>query len=182
MLDKDSIRKQMKQQRQALSSIEKQEAALSFLKKLQPYFELLPPQKIAVYLAMQGELDLAPSIEWFWAGAHSLYLPILHESKLQFGAYTKATPLHLNQYGILEPEHPDLIDAQALDYVLMPLVAFDSNRNRLGMGKGYYDRTFAFCTERNKPTLIGCAYSFQEVPMLPRQAHDVRMHLILTSS
>lgn len=199
-IETKTLRQEIKQKRLALESHFISEAALDFKTQIQTFFgKLTAPMKIGIYFAAKGELDLAPSTEWLWAQGHLLYAPILDHEQLVFGEYTKHSQLEPNQYNILEPKlasclrRPSqdaenecrtekLVSAKALDYVLVPLVAFDRQGHRLGMGKGYYDKTFAFRKTRSTPILIGCAYAFQEVENLPAQAHDIPMDLILKSS
>jgi 5-formyltetrahydrofolate cyclo-ligase len=82
-----------------------------------------------------------------------------------FSIYEPDDVLKKNRFGILEPEinFKKIIPAWALDIVFTPLIAFDSEGNRLGMGGGFYDRTFSFLhnSKRSHPHLIGLAYEFQ---------------------
>jgi 5-formyltetrahydrofolate cyclo-ligase len=95
--------------------------------------------------------------------------------------------VHANRYGIPEPELPEaaLIEPDAMDVVLVPLLAFDRHGMRLGTGGGYYDRSFAFLQQRERPTrplLIGIGYAFQEVEMLVAEAWDVRLDFVATEA
>lgn len=187
MTTKQDLRTTLKAKRSGLSSSFIAEQAQLFCMQLQEYFQTIIPaqmgiQKIGIYLAGKGELDLHPSMEWLWAQGHQLYAPIVKADKLIFCEYTPSTPLKVNQFGLFEPDAESMIAAEHLDYVLVPLLGFDRQGHRLGMGKGYYDRAFAFHSPGRKPILIGCAYAFQEVPMLPHEAHDIVLDLILTSS
>lgn len=92
-----------------------------------------------------------------------------------------------NQYGISEPDIPisHQLKPIELDIVLMPLVAFDLNGNRLGMGGGFYDRSFSFLMRRKsnkKPRLIGVAYDFQEIETLDSDSWDVPLDAVVTES
>ena len=81
-----------------------------------------------------------------------------------------------NIFGILEPERKPRIDARRLDLVLTPLVAFDDRGVRIGVGRGYYDRCFAFLNRRRhwrRPKLVGVAYERQHVRELARASWDV---------
>ena len=69
---------------------------------------------------------------------------------------------------------------EKLDLVFVPLLAFNTDRHRLGYGKGYYDKTFAFRKHQNQPKLFGLAYAFQLAPLGPAQRHDIAMDLIFT--
>ena len=104
-----------------------------------------------------------------------------------FSSYSKDQKLSLNDYGIPEPEHNDekSIQAEQFDLMFIPLVAFDSKCNRIGMGGGYYDKTLAFKKEsekKSKPLLIGLAYEFQKIDAIEKNAWDIPMDAIITEN
>jgi 5-formyltetrahydrofolate cyclo-ligase len=179
------IRVQMIQRRIALSQKQYQEAANAFLTVLVNHPILSLHQHIGVYLAQKNELNLQPAIEALWQKNKTLYLPVLHPTRpyhLLFSPYTPDMPLLPNRYGILEPKITvdEMIAPSELDLVLMPLVAFDARGNRIGMGAGYYDRSFQPLPETKKPVLVGCAYTWQEVPLIDAQPWDMPLDLVVT--
>lgn len=142
---------------------------------------------IAIYLSNDGELDTSLLIKELWNLNHVVYLPIIHPfngANLLFQRYEKNSPMRANRYGILEPKLncSQICPLPALDYLLMPLVAFDKQGNRLGMGGGFYDRTLARLHEQNwqKPQLIGLAHECQKVDALPIESWDVPLETIIT--
>jgi len=145
---------------------------------------------IALYLANDGELDPSLLAEYAHQHGKRLYLPVLspvRQNRLQFAPYHPNTLLAENRFGIPEPvvSQRQMIPPRALDLVLAPLVAFDNSGNRLGMGGGFYDRTFAFLHHRRhwqKPRLLGIAYEFQRVALLPHQQWDVPLSGIATEA
>lgn len=144
-------------------------------------------QRIACYLAVGGEVDCAPIIASALARGRRIYLPILHHGHLVFAPWSPGEPLVANRFGIPEPRaaHTGWLRATQLDVVLAPLVAFDAEGHRLGMGGGYYDRSLAFTRRRGswrKPQFIGLAYDFQQVPAVPVRRWDVPLHAAVTES
>jgi 5-formyltetrahydrofolate cyclo-ligase len=142
---------------------------------------------IAAYLANDGELDLASTLVRARAMRKQLYLPALHGQRLWFFPYREDTPLAPNRFAIPEPAlHPTLRRApNVLDLVLMPLVAFDLRGHRIGMGGGYYDRTFAYLLGRlewRRPKLIGIAYDFQQTDAIEARHWDVPLDGIATEN
>ena len=141
---------------------------------------------IAVYIAMDGEIDPEQLVAHARAAGKTLYLPVLengNDGRLEFAPWQPHTPLFPNRFKIPEPRvrAEMLCPAGDLDLVLAPLVAFDSDGHRLGMGGGYYDRSFAFLkTGVRKPLLIGLAYEFQRVSSLPAEAWDVPLAGVAT--
>ena len=90
-----------------------------------------------------------------------------------------------NRYGIPEPQCPrdELVEAAEIELVLIPLLAFDRRGHRLGSGAGYYDRSFAFLREVERPALpllVGVAYAFQEVESIAPEAWDVPLDFVAT--
>ena len=135
-------------------------------------------------MAIQGELDPLPIIQTSLRLGKKAFLPIVDSSthKLKFAPYQPNMPMVKNQYGIWEPESTpkDLISIHTLDLVFVPLVAFDKYGNRLGMGKGYYDRAFQNLKDNKKPTRVGLAYHFQKIQAVPTSKQDVKMHAVVT--
>jgi 5-formyltetrahydrofolate cyclo-ligase len=142
-------------------------------------------QHFGCYLARMEEFDCSPIIQSIWQAGKNCYLPTLSKEKegyLDFMAYRHDDGLQLNRFRILEPDHGEIFPAEQLDVVLLPLVGFDSKGNRLGVGGGYYDRTFEFTRKHDKksPLLIGLAYEFQHVHHLPFDEWDVPLNGVLT--
>ena len=123
-----------------------------------------------------------------WTMGKKIYLPVLapaYSGKLWFVRYQPHSRMVKNKFGIPEPvaHQRQRISTGALDLVLTPLVGFDNQGNRLGMGGGYYDRTFAFLNNRKhlkKPHLLGLAYETQRLEKLACEAWDVQLHSVAT--
>jgi 5-formyltetrahydrofolate cyclo-ligase len=141
---------------------------------------------IGVYLSINQEVDSIPVINHAWKEKKSCYLPTLKSQQLQFFRYDPSTSLRPNRFSILEPSpltKENEILPKNLDLVLLPLVAFDTAGNRLGMGGGYYDRTFSFLRHpdsRSRPFLLGLAYEFQHIASLTPESWDVPLNAVIT--
>jgi len=188
MTSRTELRQQIRQQRRALSATQRQHHAKAMANQLVHSHIFRSARNIACYLANDGEMDLQPVIRRLEAMNKQCYLPLLSEGKekrMWFAPYNLGDPLKHNRYGIPEPDcsaHAWLAPQQ-LDLVLMPLVAFDPEGNRLGMGGGYYDRSFAFLNRLHgikKPRLVGVAYQLQRCQALPYEPWDVPMSGIVT--
>lgn len=139
-------------------------------------------QRIAFYLPFDGELD--PRFLYKKGQHKEWFLPVLSLARsMAFYSYNEGALLNRNQYGILEPnpKNAEMCPSENLDLVLVPLVAFDDQNNRLGMGGGYYDRSFAFLKNYKKekqylikkPYLLGLAYSLQKQKKIPVDSWDI---------
>ncbi len=150
--------------------------------------EFATASTVAGYWACHGELDPAPLLECAWAMDKAVYLPVLAGNALQFAPYRPNTLLRRNRFQIPEPEvsPTEWLPPLALDLVLTPLVAFDLTGTRLGMGGGFYDRSFAFlrgpAQSGRRPRLVGVAYEFQQVETLVRQPWDVPLDAAATET
>jgi len=180
---KNQIRKKLRAQRALLTLEERTTAAEKITTQLKnmPFFK--NALSIALYMPLHGEVETAFIRKLAYEKGKHCYLPRLTPPFLQFHATLPKTPLFPNQWGILEPPTNTLsLAAQKLDLVLLPLVAFDEKGNRLGMGGGYYDQTFAFKKNQASPLLVGLAYAFQQVNCVPHNELDVYLDAIITEN
>lgn len=143
-------------------------------------------QHVALYMDADGEVGTRQLLDGLLERGKSCYLPVLlpETVTLEFRQYLPDRPLVTNFFGLLEPDDSAPVIAPGnLDTVFMPLVGFDENGNRLGMGKGYYDRTFAFLLTGKlpKPVLIGLAHECQRVGELEAAGWDVPLEGIITA-
>ena len=189
MTDKNQLRQEMRQRRRALSHAERSHASYALAEHVAASRLFQTSQRIAFYLPNDGEIDLQPLIEYAWQVNKQCFLPVIgprNSRRLWFLPYKPETPLQQNRFGIPEPSHhrgKRQFKPHALDLILLPLVAFDKNGHRLGMGGGFYDRTLAFLAHRGiwrKPHLLGTAYSFQQLEKLPNQPWDIPLDAVVT--
>ena len=107
-------------------------------------------------------------------------LPVIKKgNSMTFKRWSDMDPLYVNNYGILEPnsKNKNMIP----DLILVPLVAFDKRLNRIGYGKGYYDRALKKIKKiKKKMITIGVAYSFQECNKVPVNKYDYKLDYIFT--
>lgn len=186
--DRKQLRRQMRAARRALTTQQQQQAASALARQLKRYPPLLRSQRIGLYLPNDGEIDPGPLMDVLWSRGKDCYLPVLHpirHNRLWFVRYRPGSTLKKNMFGIKEPD-PHLnprVTPWSLDLVLLPLVAFDAQGGRLGMGGGFYDRTFAYQhtnTGLQRPRLIGLAHDLQRVDGLPIASWDIPLSAIVT--
>ncbi|MBW0147602.1 5-formyltetrahydrofolate cyclo-ligase [Marinobacter arenosus] len=184
---RSELRKRLRRHRRSLSYEEQQQASEHLALNLLNNPDLHRARHVAVYLPNDGEIDPRLYMDLGRRKGILFYLPVLHPihpGKLVFSPYSDDVELRPNRFGIPEPAFSDALKrpAWALDAVLFPLVGFDENGGRLGMGGGFYDRTFAFSRIRPRlaPKLIGLAHDFQRVRQLPIEPWDVPLHGVVT--
>ncbi len=144
-------------------------------------------QHVSFYLPFDGELSTNIVADNAIKEKKHLYLPVADEDKskpLKFAPWSSSAKIKPNKYGIYEPvcQPEQYVCTSTLDLVLMPLVGFDSHGNRLGMGGGFYDRTFIGRHQwGKKPLLIGLAHANQYVAEgLPCDTWDIILDGVIT--
>ena len=180
------LRRSLREKRLALSPSERERHSIAIARNLLSYLPFRRARKVALYIAMAEEVDTGPVIELASGLNKELYLPVVNISRLRqppllFHRFISgATPMKINMYGIPEPVHTfgTCIRGPELDLACVPLVGFNDRCDRIGMGAGYYDRTFANRGFR-KTRLVGLAFGCQQAEFEPA-AHDVPMDSIVT--
>ena len=180
--EKRQLRQRMRAQRQALPAATRMAAAEAVAAALLSQSAFLRPGYVAGYWAMAGELPLH-ALQLRLPATLVWCLPVITgERRLGFAPWRPGDALASNRYGIPEPDvaASSLLAPEALSAVLLPLLACCRDGRRLGMGGGYYDRSFAFRQHAPAPPLlIGVGYGFQTLPDLPADAWDVRLDAIV---
>jgi 5-formyltetrahydrofolate cyclo-ligase len=187
---KIEIRQRLRQCRRELSADAREKAAEAVATRLAHTRLFHQSRDIAYYLPADGELDTAAIAEHLHHSHKHGYLPVLSRighDRLWFALAKTDARFGENRYGILEPRVParELVRAQALDLILLPLVGFDTRGHRLGMGGGYYDRSLAFLRARQhwrRPRLIGLAFECQKLAAVPHDDWDVPLDAIVTET
>ncbi len=188
--ERDHLRRALRQRRRDLPAARRIAAADALAARLLalPFFQQdVAPDRgyVAGYWAMDGEIALHA---WqMRLPRDCVYcLPVLGDNELlRFAPWRPGDPLVTNRFGIPEPDITPSSALAAADMALvaMPLVGFDANGTRLGMGGGWYDRSFAFRREAPAPPwLVGVGFDLQRVDALDAQAWDVRADVICTES
>ena len=135
---------------------------------------------IGGYYPSNYEVNILKFIEEASKKKFKITLPVIKSSsQMCFKFWIFKEPLYVNNFGILEPKNSkaELIP----DLILVPLVAFDSHLNRIGYGKGYYDRSLRKISEIKKHAIsLGIAYSFQKCKKIPTDNHDFKLDYIFT--
>jgi len=184
MLSHDELRQRNRKRRAGLDSTALAKAASSLARRLIDLAEYQQARRVAAYFAVNGEIGLKPVIEDALAAGKQVYLPNLERQSLRFSPYFLAQKMRINKFRLPEPDvdESEMLQPEALDLVLAPLVVFDTDGNRIGMGGGFYDRSFGFRKQPgiDKPVLIGVAHEFQRVEQIIPQQWDVRLDMVVT--
>jgi len=138
----------------------------------------LNKKSIGGYFPVNYEVDDLEILREFAKKNYQISLPVIKKNfDMDFCKWSFNDPLKINQYGIPEPNSKKLIYP---DIILVPLVAFDNNLNRLGYGGGYYDRVIKKLSEKKKILKIGLAFSVQKINNVPITKYDKKLDYIVT--
>ena len=184
-------RRRLRALRLALPPAERVAAEAAILAALKRLRLFRRGRRVAVYLAMPGEVDLAGAMAVAFESGTEIYVPQLtsrRRGRMRFVRLRRDCRLRPNAaaFGILEPAGGtrDSLPPAHLDAVLVPLVGFDRQGNRLGMGAGYYDRALHRLRDRDRawrrPRLVGIAFGCQETGRIEPAPWDVALDLIVT--
>jgi len=184
MSDHDQLRQRNRKLRAALDEQQLEQAAAALAQKIISLDAYRQAHHVAAYFAVNGEIGLHPVIDDALAAGKQVYLPNLDQQALRFSPYFHEQKMRINKFRLPEPDVADdeMLAPAQLDLVLAPLVVFDASRNRIGMGGGFYDRSFAFRKDpgSHKPRLIGVAHELQKVTQLVPEDWDVRLDMVVT--
>jgi 5-formyltetrahydrofolate cyclo-ligase len=185
--EKARIRREVRQRRAAVPVSEARAAAVRAVHRLWSLPMMARARSLALYLPAGSELDCTPLAVQAWRRGRAVFLPVISGNALRFAPFVAASELRLNRFGIPEPIAPvrQWRRALQLDVIVAPLVAFDIEGQRLGMGAGYYDRTLDFTRRRScasRPHFIALAFEAQKVATLPSASWDIRLDAVITES
>ena len=178
-----SLRIALRIRRQGLSPATRRKTAAAIARWVARAGWLRRDKRIAFYLSTAEEISCAPMMARALRTHCRLFLPkIIDHRQHRMRFAPMGTAYRRNRYGILEPRGPQRYRARDLDVIFVPLVGFDSQGQRLGMGGGFYDRAVAKRGEigRTLPYLIGVAHSSQRVQALPTLHTDVPLDAVVT--
>lgn len=173
-MEKSEIRRKIKALRTMMSDMEKVCAAEEVFSRLEETAAFQMAEHILMYHSLPDELSTHAFLRK-WNRIKKFYLPRVNGVNLEILPYDESR-LELGSFHIEEPTGSDTVDPDEIELIVIPAVAYDRSGNRLGRGKGFYDRLLA----TTSATKIGVGYEFQLVDSLPAEPHDVPVDIIVT--
>ena len=168
----DELRKQILAKRREFAKADKYaDACRKICEHLRDLPEFKEAKHVMFYLPLFGEVD----VTGLFAAEKNFYIPITHGIVITPARYFSEMPMRTGEYGVTEPESPVFADKNILDFVVVPAVAADRNGNRMGFGKGCYDR---FLDGLSCPR-AAAVFELQLAELSPKP-HDVPMDYIIT--
>lgn len=173
-MKKEDIRRHVKAQKMLLSEEEKSRSAKAVFDMLEKTAAFLMSENILMYHSLPDELSTHRFIEK-WHSSKHFFLPRVNGLNLEILPFDKSR-MKLGAFQIEEPQGNDTVSVRDIDLIIVPGVGYDSRGNRVGRGKGYYDRLLA----ETNATKIGVAYDFQIVDSIETDSHDERVDIVIT--
>lgn len=176
-MEKTAIREKLLEMRRSLTSKFIEEASENVVSLVIQTKEVLNAKHVLIYSHFDNEIKTAKLTGWLLYQGKNVYLPVV-DKKQMYAANIKRATLELNSFGIAQPkmDEADIVLPEKLDMVIVPGVAFDKEKNRVGYGGGYYD---AFL-KQTKAYRMAFAYDFQIVDRIPATEYDEKMDAIAT--
>ncbi len=175
-MTKQELRKIIAQNKKSCSKEQLQEWSFSLLKKLEDHPAFCHAHTLLLYYSLPDEVQTHEFIEK-WKEEKDIILPVVvGDGLLELRRYKGKQDLAVGAYGILEPAGEAFVNFDTIDLAIIPGMAFDAEGNRLGRGKGFYDRLLP----KLKATKIGICFGFQVAAHLPIDPYDFPMDEVYT--
>lgn len=173
-MSKEDIRRQVAARKSLLTNQERIEAARKVFDFVEKTAAFILSDRILMYNSLDDELSTREFIDR-WAERKSFFLPRVNGVNLDILPYHK-NRMHLGAFHIEEPDGDDIVDVGEIELVIVPAIAYDRRGNRVGRGKGFYDRLLA----NTSAITIGVAYECQIFDDVDTDPHDVPVHYVVT--
>lgn len=176
MTEKQKLRKLIAQEKKSYTSEQLAEWSSSLFSRLEDHPLFQSARTILMYYSLPDEVQTHDFVEK-WHDRKRIVLPVVKGDDLELRYFNRKDRLRAGMFGIGEPSEEEPADENDIELAIIPGVAFDREGNRLGRGKGYYDRTL----ERlEKACRIGVCFSFQILDSIPTEECDRRMDEVWT--
>ncbi|MBR1768867.1 MAG: 5-formyltetrahydrofolate cyclo-ligase [Bacteroidales bacterium] len=178
MEEKKILRKQIREKKKEYSLEEKQQMSFPIFEQIERTTEFIKSKTVLLYWSMDDEVYTHDFVNK-WYKEKTVLLPCVQGDDLLLRKYEgMASMVKGEQFGILEPAGKIFSDYDSIDLMIIPGVAFDKNKNRMGRGRGFYDRLLKLC----KAPKVGICFDFQLSENIPTEEFDVKMDMIVSSS
>ena len=171
---KKILRQEIKERVSSLSPNERKEREKRILEQLENNLFFRQAKSVLLFWSLPDEIDTHSFVKK-WARQKQLFLPVIQDGKMYIKPYTDEKDMAEGSFKILEPQTLLFGDINQIDVFVIPAVAFDKENNRLGRGKGFYDKLLCLVSAYK----IGIAYPEQIVDVIPTEKHDIKMDIIL---
>lgn len=172
-LDKTSLRKEVRARKKRFSLEELINESRPLIQRVFNHSRLQSAKTVLLYNSLPDEVYTHDLIRQLHNEGKTVLLPVvISDTEMELRLYRDAESFETSAYGILEPTGEAFTDFSSIEFALIPGMAFDGERNRLGRGKGYYDRFLPLLTNAYK---LGICFPFQFLPNIPTEETDMKV-------
>jgi 5-formyltetrahydrofolate cyclo-ligase len=180
------LRRASLENRRALTRSDRAENSARICRKFLSSPLFFRSNNIACYLPMVDEVDTRLIFDRAWRAKKQIFVPKIENNEtMRFVKIQRNTRMEQNFFGLWEPDSGLTLPPKNFDVVVTPVVAFDENCNRIGMGGGYFDRCFAFLNHNRRyrhTKLAGLAFDCQKVEKITPNPWDIRLYRVFTET
>ena len=174
---KSELRRLMRQRKVQFTQQQLCELSLPIVSRIRPL--IADVQTIVAYYSLPDEVYTHEFIDELIAQGKRVYLPhVVSDDDMVLCSYSGAESMKEGAFGIMEPVGREMLGDENIDVMLVPGMAFDACGNRLGRGKGYYDR-FLSSLSTPRPKLLGVCFDFQKVDVVPTESCDIPVDVVV---
>ena len=174
---KDRLRKEVSSLKKGYIQDDLYNRSLEVLSVLEITGVFQDAKTILIYNSLQDEVQTRDFIQK-WNGTKDFYLPVIEDDEIVFRKYTPSIEYEQSSIGVMEPIGENFTNYNKVDLIIIPGVAFDRKKNRMGRGKGYYDRFLS----KIKAPKMGICFEFQLFDDIPNDEGDVKMDYIVSEN
>ena len=175
-MEKQELRRQIRTAKKAVPFCEKLTRSASIMQQVETLPQFVQANTVLLYWSMDDEVQTHDFVNR-WYKDKTLLLPCVDGDDLRLRQYTGPECMQAGeQFGIGEPTGPEFTDLESIDMIIVPGVAFDSEGNRMGRGRGFYDRLLSTTPNAFK---VGVAFGFQMVEQVPTEPFDIKMNKVI---
>lgn len=176
-MEKSELRKHIRQLKRQYTAEQLREQSVPIMERLLRVPQFSAAKTVLMYYSLDDEVYTHDAIDTLLNSGKTVLLPaVIGDGLMELHSYTGHDSLRQGALGIMEPVGDTFTDFKDIEAVAVPGMAFDKEGNRLGRGKGYYDRLLPKLTSA---TLIGVAFQFQKFNSIPAEPHDIKMDMVL---
>lgn len=176
-MNKKELRRQIREKKRQFSDLQLEELSLPIIERLLAHPAVAGAKTILMYYSLADEVNTHRAIKEMAEEGKNVLLPrVISSEEMEIRRYKSDKDLTEGCYGIMEPTGELFTEYEKIDVAIIPGMSFDSNNNRLGRGKGYYDRFLARVPHIYK---IGICFGFQKLETIPAYDNDIKMNLVI---
>lgn len=176
-MDKKELRKQIRNRKRQFTADELNELSVPVMNRLLGMPEVINAKTILLYYSLPDEVNTHQTVELLARQGKTVLLPkVIDGENMEIRIYESSEDLTEGSYGIMEPNGKLFTDYDKIDTAVIPGMSFDADNNRLGRGKGYYDRFLKNIPQAYK---IGVCFDFQKEQNIPHDEYDIKMDTVI---